>query len=380
MKRFAVLVVLGGLGLLATPAAGSAQPVSVRVLVRFPSAPPLPMMPGLPSNNPLFYVPKYYYSYGWQLGPYPSALGPITLGYRSSYYGLTPPAYPVPPLYLQSYRMNYGGSYSSGSDYLQSMQRDLAKAQKYTAQSGPSGRTDTPPKLDQPSAGVTPGASVPPPPVLAKGPPPAAKLASGEALNELLDEIDRLEGKGATATAPFVSPALIADARFGGTPTGELLDLSREADPGIEPPAVFKGPALASLAADLLTAFAPVGTAVRAGKETTRMQIAQLESALGILAKATNEALKDPASIEARAARRFLDRFTAAVTALKAGKGAGLVDQKWSTEGSSVNNLVNHMKKNKLRFGPAPTGGEESYQTLYRDFATYLYALALTRK
>ena len=53
-----------------------------------------------------------------------------------------------------------------------------------------------------------------------------------------------------------------------------------------------------------------------------------------------------------------------------------LVNPKWTTEGTNVADLVKHMTKHKLQFGPLDKGGEEAYLALHRGLASYLFALS----
>ena len=75
------------------------------------------------------------------------------------------------------------------------------------------------------------------------------------------------------------------------------------------------------------------------------------------------------------ASRRFLDDLDAAAKALKDGTTAGIVNPRWATEGTTVPDLVRHMTKYKLLFGPAGKNGGEAYLALHRGLAAYHLAL-----
>src|SRR5262249_61354914 len=77
----------------------------------------------------------------------------------------------------------------------------------------------------------------------------------------------------------------------------------------------------------------------------------------------------------APAARRFLNHLDAAAKVLKDPKSAGLVNPKWETEGTSVSDLVKHMSKYKLQFGPVTRGNEEAYIAVHQGLSGYLFAL-----
>jgi hypothetical protein len=58
----------------------------------------------------------------------------------------------------------------------------------------------------------------------------------------------------------------------------------------------------------------------------------------------------------------------------------GLVNPAWATEGTNVADLVKHMTKYKLQFGPAAEGDEPSYLVLHRALTTYLFVLTQPKK
>jgi hypothetical protein len=58
----------------------------------------------------------------------------------------------------------------------------------------------------------------------------------------------------------------------------------------------------------------------------------------------------------------------------------GFVNPKWGTEGANVADLVKHMTKFKLLFGPAALGNEEAYVAMHRGLAAYLFLLSQNGK
>ena len=83
---------------------------------------------------------------------------------------------------------------------------------------------------------------------------------------------------------------------------------------------------------------------------------------------------------EATAARRFVKSMVATNRALKANAGNGLIDPRWTVEGTTVADLVKHMTRHKLQFGPSPDGNEDTYTTLHRNLAAYLFLLTQAKK
>ena len=65
---------------------------------------------------------------------------------------------------------------------------------------------------------------------------------------------------------------------------------------------------------------------------------------------------------------------------MKGNTAVGLIDPKWAAEGLTVADLVKHMARRKLLFGPAPSGDEEAYMTMHRNLVTYLFVLTQPKK
>jgi hypothetical protein len=206
-----------------------------------------------------------------------------------------------------------------------------------------------------------------------------AAIISADALNAVLKDIQAVEAKGAKGPSGYVPPLLLDDVRFAHTPPGDLLNLARQAG-ALKFPAAFDDPALAGLRAELEKQFAAAAVAVQAGRAPDPDKVAKLELALRKLQDAAGPIVRDLPFDEAIPARTFLNELAGAVKAMKGTSSAGLIDPKWGTEGVTVADLVRHMTKYKLQFGPAPRGGEEAYVTLYRDLVTYLVVIQQPKK
>ena len=76
------------------------------------------------------------------------------------------------------------------------------------------------------------------------------------------------------------------------------------------------------------------------------------------------------------------ERMDGAITALKTGNGSvkGLLDPNWDAEGLSGADLARHMAKYELEFAPVPRGEEETYETVYKSLAAYLFVLTQPSK
>lgn len=376
MTRLTILVVLGGAGLLFTPAAASAQFVGFG----------LPHRPGfggfgaptiVPSMNPFFYVPRYYATSGISI---PTMYGG-NLTFRSAYGGIYPPyAYNMPyQFYGQS------GSYMTGSpntrnDYVLAAQRNMAKAQRDATANATrteiSGLGNYEKGLPPPDLGPTLAEEAFRAPL---APADLTKVSSGEALNVLLKQIIALEAKGAKGPAPYIPPMLMDDMRFGGTPAGDLLDLVRQAGT-LKLPEALEDVALALPRAALEKDFATAAASVLDGKSPEPAKIAKLEITFQQFQDAAAPIIKELPFEDATAARRFINRMTNAIRGMKNGAANGLYDPRWSSEGLTVADLTKQMAKYKLLFRRAPGGSEEAYTTMHQNLANYLFVLSQAKK
>ncbi len=333
-------------------------------------------MPPLPL--PFGALPQFRYQYGYQYN-FQAAGASFSYGNRQFYSGIAPPSFvpPYPLFYSQ------GGSYMSGSsgvrpNFALQAQQDLARAQRAMAfpdAGGAGGASGA-------KAGVVgkiDGGAIPEAIGKALAPADRARVLSGEALNELLAEIVKAEPKGGNRPSAFVPALLLDEVRFGGSDAADALNLTRRAG-NLEFPTLFDDATLKDLRVALDKDFTAVATPVQNGKAPDPAKRAQLEVTLQKLETALAPVIKSASFEEATAARRFMNRMTNAVKAFKAGAGAGLIDPKWSVEGTTVADLVKHMSRHKLQFGEAQAGNEDSYTTMHRNLATYLFVLTQPKK
>ncbi|HXD86906.1 MAG TPA: hypothetical protein VN641_10450 [Urbifossiella sp.] len=225
---------------------------------------------------------------------------------------------------------------------------------------------------------VQPGSDEAPPELLkALSNASEAEIASGEALNHIVVGIVAAEKKGRAESA-FLPPNLLAQLRFTG-PNADAINMLRRVGQ-LQFPKVFDDPAFAELKPvlekDLAAAAAPVLVGKAADPTKTAKLAADVARARAILDPITRNLEFE----DATAARRFLNHLDSLVAALKASGSSGLVDPRWSTEGTSVADLIKYMVKNKLLFGPVAKGEEDAYTALHRGLVGYLYVLTEGQK
>lgn len=389
MIRLSAPLLLGVTSLLFTPAVASAQ-FGLRGGPIMPG--PTPVI--VPSFNPFFYVPQYRYASGTSLN-FRTMMGNFSFNTRQYYVGIDQPAwgvFPTVPLwqvyyyyYIPPYRQY--GSYMMGGgivrpDVVQAASLALSKAQREAAGPGARALIAGPSNYEKGGSHPMPEAGpLAPPDALRKALTASspAEVASGEALNELLKEIVRVTNKGASGPSAYIPSLLLDDIRFAGSSAADLLNFARLAG-SLPFPAAFDDPTLSGLRDELDKDFAAAAIAVQAGKVPESGKVAKLEVTFQRLQDAAGPVVKNLPFEEATAARRFLNRMASAIRAMKGNAANGLIDPKWAAEGLTVADLVKHMTRHKLLFGPAPRGNEEAYISMHRNLATYLFVLTQPKK
>src|SRR6266545_1647955 len=226
MKRLLLLVVLGVAGLMLTPAAASAQ--FGPPLRPLPSLAPLPTPFSLgslsPIPRPFAFIPRVRVpiqgSGGLVIDTRRIAINNIVANYFAS----------------GAEGSMYGqfGSYMTGGtsvrpDLVQAAQREIMKAQREAALPGARDQISGQSNYEKGMGPAMPGAGPQDPVRKALAASNPAEVASGDALNELLKEIVRVEAKGAKGPSAYIPSLLLDDIRFAGSPAADLLNLARQA-------------------------------------------------------------------------------------------------------------------------------------------------------
>jgi hypothetical protein len=381
MARLTVVFVLIGGGVLGTSAPAPAQ-YMMPPAFGYTGAGRIPRI--VPSFNPFYYVPQY--RYGSQFS-FATPYGSFGFSSYQSYSAINNPYATLWALNQLQYAPSYaqGGSYLTGgvntrADLVLAAQRNLAQAQREA--STPGARAAIADQWDYEKGGAAPADGAGDPRNMLRGAvvaPEPEQIISGEALNEILKEVVRAEAKGAKGPSAFIPPLSLDEIRFAGSPAADLLNLARQAG-SLHFPVAFESAALAAGRADLERDFAAVAVAVQAGKAPDPAKVAKLDATFQKVQNAADGTLKDLPFDDAAAARRFLNRMAGAIKALKGGAAAGLIDPKWAAEGLTVADLVKHMTRHKLQFGPAPRGRDEIYATMHRNLVTYLFVLTQPKR
>jgi hypothetical protein len=281
-----------------------------------------------------------------------------------------------------SYGGSYGGGYSYGGgqygatnpysrDYGRAQQENSAQA-SITSQWGYEKKA-----VPVAAPGAAPAAPAAVPQDLAEALSVAdeSKLLSGEYLNRIKTEIEALEARGARAQSALIGPQLLAKVQFTGSPAADALNVIRRAG-RLEFPAPFDTvPELRAVKPVLEQDLVAVASPAQLGKPVDPLKLIKMDEDVKRAQTALTAVVGTLPFEDATASRRLLNQLAAAVKALRDPKSAGLVNPAWETGGVSVSDLLKHMTKYKLQFGPADMGEGEAYVAVHQGLAGYLFAL-----
>ena len=204
-----------------------------------------------------------------------------------------------------------------------------------------------------------------------------AKLMSGEVLNQILAAAveARGDGKRPRGDSAHLTSSMLAEVRFAGGANATALNLLA-AGRKWNPPAAFQeGGPLAKIGGDLERSFTGATALPRAGLPPDQVKVDALEATMRQARVALEGVVNNMNFEDAAAARGFLNQIDDVVTVLKTPASTGLIDPRWATEGVSLADLVEHMNRYKVRFGPVADSTGDAYVTLHRGLSAYLFAM-----
>jgi hypothetical protein len=202
-------------------------------------------------------------------------------------------------------------------------------------------------------------------------------LLSGEALNQILAAVIAAEAKGAKGPSAFIHPQVITEVRFTGSGAAEAINLLVGK---LRFPVAFDDPRLRDVRDEISKDFNVVATPLRDGKLPEVGQLNKLAASLQLARDLLPPVIRDIPFDDGIDARRFLNHFDAAMTAMKTPAAFLLVQPAWASEGCSVSDLVKHMIKHKLQFGSVDASESEAYFAVHKGLAGYLFVLTQPKK
>ena len=204
----------------------------------------------------------------------------------------------------------------------------------------------------------------------ARNEPPPAQVQSGQALNVLLTDLERLDEKGAALADAALDEAVLGRIHVvasGHGDVGPALVLQRPLPwPESLRTEDFAGDRLRVEKA-LETALAQAA----AGPVSREACQAVVDAANGMDARLTAKVRLQPgwSATNAIEAATFLDRFKESAAVLRQRDVSGYLSGAYAAKGKTAAELVRNMASNGLRFAPALPGDEPAYWAVQRALA-----------
>lgn len=204
--------------------------------------------------------------------------------------------------------------------------------------------------------------------------PPEEAVLSGEALNQLAELIRGQEKQGKKAAAGLFAPELTAKIVFAGGAAADAGNLYRGAE--LRYPESLMGVQYEPLRGELNKAFGLVAKEAQAGKKTPAADVDRLLKAIDKAHDGTRQAVADAPFADACEVCEFFSTLESATKYLKDEKGTGVAGADWSAVGATAGEVVKHLGKYGLKFGPARSGDDAAYFSLHRGLLAYHVALS----
>ena len=201
--------------------------------------------------------------------------------------------------------------------------------------------------------------------------PPPGEVYLGKALNGLLQQLVAAHSQGRRGPKVTLDAALLAHINLTSERGGNFGLLKNGGK--LNWPPIF---ADKSFRGDRARTEEIIGTALRQlrtdptkplGNPMTEELAATVKRLLGSLM----EKVGDLSPSEYITARRHLNRLQDAVRVLGNPDAAKYLDGTYAARGETMADLVEHMKRQGLRFAPAVPGEEKAYQALYAALVKY---------
>lgn len=203
--------------------------------------------------------------------------------------------------------------------------------------------------------------------------PPDEAVLSGEALNRLAELIREQEKQGKKAASGLFAPELTTKIVFAGGAAADAGNLYRGAD--LRYPESLMGVQYEPLRGDLDKAFGPVAKEAVAGKKTPAADVERLLKAITKAHDGTRQAVADAPFSDACEVCEFFSTLESATKYLKDEKSTGVAGADWSAVGATASEVVKHLGKYGMKFGPARSGDDAAYFSVHRGLLAYYAGL-----
>jgi hypothetical protein len=203
--------------------------------------------------------------------------------------------------------------------------------------------------------------------------PPSVDIWSGEALNTLLQDIQKLQGQIGTGPTIPLDPAMLAKVNVtdGKSPGLGVLQQNGTLNwPYSLQFDFFKG-ATKKMEETMVDAAKQIAS----GKQPEFRLITAMNNTENDLRSILKDHINDLTPSQGIEARRYLNDVHETIRTFQDPNVAKYVNGQWMAKGNNVGDLVAYLTSQGLKFAPAAPGNEFVYTSLYQSMVNYDRAL-----
>lgn len=209
----------------------------------------------------------------------------------------------------------------------------------------------------------------------ALGNPPESEIWSGQALNTLLENINRMRSPGMPSPFVPVDQDILSRLNVSGSGSEGNFGLLKNGGQ-LEWPFPLQAPTFDAYRTDISKLFQTAATEASLGPvrfatiNDLEMKLSELDEE--ITRQTRTSEISATRSIQAR---RFLREMQASTRALQDPNVTQFAQKKWVARGNNVGEVLSEMTRNGLKFAPATRGDQPAYFAFHRSMVDYSNAL-----
>lgn len=207
----------------------------------------------------------------------------------------------------------------------------------------------------------------------ARNEPPITEIWSAQALNVLLQDLQKLQNSNYYSQPVQLDPQILKHINVTASRNDSSIGLLR-ADGKLEWPYALRSSMFASDREDIDQLMLKVVNEAKGGTPSYDT-VSKLEKDVKQMTAKLREKIKDIPSNQWIDAKRYADQLSDTVKLLQESNVSNYFNGKWQAKGSTAAELVAYMTNQGLRFAPVTAGDEAAYAVLYRDLLSYDTAL-----
>jgi hypothetical protein len=202
--------------------------------------------------------------------------------------------------------------------------------------------------------------------------PPQTEIWSAKTLNDLLANAQQMEARGVEGPEVALNGQMLKDINVSVNQQGNVGALKNAGK--LQWPLALRKlypPDQSKALRDQIDQLTLTAKNQAAKGQVDAQVLTDLEQSIDKLTQLLKDRVDSTAFADYTAAKHFLKDLDQSVAVLKQPDAGKYVSGAYAARGSTVNELVNYMSQNGLKFAPATSGEEGAYSALYQSLLRY---------